>query len=200
MLCINCRKDLDSLYGLICVDCWSEIRFIKRQGTKINHAVVEYNHIVQKLIHIFKYQSPWILSDLFLNWLSLIYSDTINIADIIIPVPIHKYKIMKRGYNQVAVLARKLAKKYKKPCPLNILIKSRSTKSQSSLNRDERQVNVIGSFQINEKQINRIKDQKILLIDDVMTTGATLLECMKVLKKSGINQIETLCIAMTKYE
>jgi competence protein ComFC len=199
MLCINCKKELNAFHSLICINCWSEIKFIKRQNI-FNHATVEYNHTIQRLIHIFKYQSPWMLCDLFINWLSLIYEDIINGADIIIPVPIHKYKMMKRGYNQVAILAKKLAKKYNKPCLLNILTKSHSTISQSSLNKYERQTNVIGSFQINPKKVNKIKNKKILLIDDVITTGATLLECTKVLKQSGINEIQTLCIAMTKYE
>lgn len=199
MLCISCGNNINSSNGLLCITCWSAIKFIQSRDS-IDNAAVEYNHIIQRLIHVFKYQSPWMLCDLFINWLSLIYPDIINAVDIIIPVPIYKYKVMKRGYNQVAILARKLAKKYQKPCPLGVLIKSHSTRSQSSLNRDERQKNVIGSFKVNKRKINSLKDKKILLIDDVMTTGATLLECKKVLNDIGINQIQTLCIAMTKYE
>jgi competence protein ComFC len=199
MLCVICGENINSFSGLLCISCWSEIRFIQPQALTDN-AVVEYNHIVQRLIHIFKYKSPWMLCDLFINWLSLIYGDTLNAADVIIPVPIHKYKVMKRGYNQAVVLARRLAKKYHKQCPLGILIKTRHTKSQSSLNRYERQTNVLDSFEINKSKISSLKDKKILLIDDVITTGATLLECKNVLNNCGIKQIQTLCIAITKYE
>ena len=199
MLCISCGHNVNSSYGLLCINCWSEIRFIPHQDSTDN-AIVEYNHIVQRLIHVFKYKSPWVLCDLFLNWLSLIYGDTISKVDVIIPVPIHKYKVMKRGYNQMVIIARQLARKYKKECLLGILIKTHYTRSQSSLNREARQTNVMGSFTVNKKKASILKNKKILLIDDVITTGATLLECKTVLNDAGIKHIQTICIAITKYE
>jgi ComF family protein len=200
MSCISCKRNIDSYYKLLCISCWAEIKFIFHKDTDEQHAVVEYNNIMKKLIHNFKYKSPWMLCDLFVNWISLLYNKLIDEIDVIIPVPIHRYKVMKRGYNQSVVLSRKLAKKYGKKCLLEALLKTHQTKSQSSLNSDERRTNVIDSFAVNEKSIHFLNGKKILLVDDVITTGSTLLECKKSLNQSGILQVQTLCIAITKYE
>lgn len=200
MSCISCQNDIDSYYRLLCISCWAEIKFIFQKDTDEQHAVVEYNHIMKKLIHNFKYKSPWMLCDLFVNWISLLYHKLIERIDIIIPVPIHRYKVMKRGYNQSVVLSRKLAKKYSKKCLLEVLLKTHQTKSQSSLNSNERRKNVIDSFAVNKKSIQLLNGKKILLVDDVITTGSTLLECKRSLNQSGILQVQTLCIAITQYE
>ena len=200
MSCISCKRNIESYYKLLCISCWAEIKFIFQKDIDEQHAVVEYNNIMKKLIHNFKYKSPWMLCDLFVNWISLLYNKLIVEIDVIIPVPIHRYKVMKRGYNQSVVLSRKLAKKYGKKCLLEALLKTHQTKSQSSLNSDERRTNVIDSFAVNEKSIHFLNGKKILLVDDVITTGSTLLECKRSLNQSGILQVQTLCIAITKYE
>lgn len=200
MSCISCKRNIDSYSKLLCISCWAEIKFIFQKDINDHYAVVEYNHIIKKLIHTFKYQSPWMLCNLFVNWISLIYNKLVSGIDIVIPVPIHRYKVMKRGYNQSAVLSRKLAEKYRKKCFLEALLKTHQTKSQSSLNSYERRTNVIGSFAVNKKLIQYLSGKRILLVDDVVTTGSTLLECKRSLNQSGILQVQTLCIAITQYE
>lgn len=198
--CIICRRDLEVLGTLLCSSCWSEIEFINPEERYEHNGIVRYNDIIRKLIHIFKYKSPWVLCDLFVNWISLLCDDLMKEVNIIIPVPIHKHKLMKRGYNQAAVIARKLAQKYEKKCLLEALLKIKHTKSQSTLSGDERRRNVVDSFQVNQRNTNLITGKNILLIDDVVTTGSTIIECKKVLSITNPKQIKTLSIAITKYE
>ena len=198
--CIICRRDLEVFRTLLCTICWSEIEFIDLEERYEHNGIVQYNDIVRRLIHIFKYKSPWILCDLFVNWISLLCDDLMKEIDIVIPVPIHRQKLMKRGYNQAAVIARKLAHKYQKKCLLEALLKIRHTKSQSTLSGDERRKNVIDSFKVNQNKAHLITGKNILLIDDVVTTGSTMIECKKVLSIANPKQIKTLSIAITKYE
>ena len=198
--CISCRRDLEVLGTLLCSICWSKIEFINSEEIYENYGVVRYNDVIRKLIHIFKYNSPWVLCDLFANWISLLHYDLLKEIDIIIPVPIHRQKLMKRGYNQSAVIAKKLAYQYQKKCLLEALLKIRHTKSQSTLSGDERRKNVIDSFKVNQNKAHLITGKNILLIDDVVTTGSTMIECKKVLSIANPKQIKTLSIAITKYE
>lgn len=198
MSCISCKNSISSSQNILCSICWSEIEFLNGKGP--NYAVAKYNGVIRKLIHIFKYKSPWSLCNLFINWMSLTFNELIEDTDIILPVPIHKYKLMKRGYNQTAIIAKELAKKYNKKCFLDLLVKVKNVQAQSTLNREERMTNIIGSFGVNKRKIHYLANRKILIIDDVITTGSTLLECIKVLNGHGATAIETLSIAMTDYD
>ena len=113
--------------------------------------------------------------------------------DIIIPVPISKKRYKQRGYNQSAILAKDLARELKAEYLENILVKIKDNAAQSSLNQDEREANVQGAYKVVNKQ--KIFDKKILIIDDVFTTGATLNECSRVLKAAGAGNIGVFTIA-----
>ncbi len=116
--------------------------------------------------------------------------------DIIIPIPLHKTKYKQRGYNQAELIAKSVARILNVPYSTDILIKSSETKSQSSLARNERLSNVEDSFRvINEKFIY---NKKVLLIDDIITTGSTINQCSKVLKKAGAGYIVAGVIATTR--
>lgn len=197
MSCISCKININSSHNILCPKCWSEIEFLHQRGS--NYAVLKYNGVVRKLIHVFKYNSPWALSNFFVNLMTLIFNDLIEESDIILPVPIHKYKLMKRGYNQTGIIAKELARKYNKKCFVDLLVKVKNVQSQSTLNREQRTTNIVGSFGLNEKRSHHLTNSKILIIDDVVTTGSTLLECKKVLNGKGAASIETLSIAMTDY-
>lgn len=198
MHCIICNTTIIATKNILCAQCWKELSFIvgRRHTTQNVFAMLEYNEIARKLIHSFKYQSPSLLIDLFVNWISFGYQQMIESYDIIIPVPIHKYKLMKRGYNQSAVLAKAIAKRYKKQCYVEVLIKTKNTISQSMLNKQNREVNVIDTFQLNPKMLKKIQGKKILFIDDVITTGSTIVECLKALRDLT-DTVQGLCIAMT---
>lgn len=113
--------------------------------------------------------------------------------DIIIPVPISKKRLKERGYNQSELIASKIAKELEMEYAKNVLIKEKDTKPQSTLNKEERKQNVYNAYKaVNEE---KIKDKKILLFDDIYTTGCTVNECSKILKHAGASQIAVLTIA-----
>lgn len=191
--CLVCKAEIITKTNALCNVCWSNIKFLNLNGDVV--AIAEYNDILRKLIHIFKYQSPWMLKKLFINWFSLIYKQYILNADIIIPIPMHKYKLMRRGYNHAVVLARGVAHTYKKPCIVNGLMRIKNISSQSLLTKESRKLNVLNSLCISSSKL--IMNKKILLIDDVTTTGATLLEASRVLMSANAKSVQSMCVAMT---
>ena len=113
--------------------------------------------------------------------------------DIIIPVPIHRKRKLQRGYNQTEIIAKEIAKNTHLQLENNILIKQKDIVTQSSLTKEKRKQNIKNAFCI--KNPEKILNKKILIFDDIYTTGSTVLECSKVLKKSGIKEIGVLTIA-----
>ena len=113
--------------------------------------------------------------------------------DLITAVPISKKRMKERGYNQSELVAKKISKLLEIPYA-KLLIKVEETKRQSELSKIERAINVIDSFEFTKVDI---RDKNILLIDDVFTTGATVNECSKVLKKQGSKSIEVAVIALS---
>lgn len=114
--------------------------------------------------------------------------------DIIIPVPMHKTKKAKRGYNQTELIAKYISKNIKKiQYADNVLIKVKNTLPQSSLNKMERYKNIKNAYKIQNKET--INNKKILVFDDIYTTGNTVRECSKILKQNGAKEIGILTIA-----
>lgn len=113
--------------------------------------------------------------------------------DIILPVPIHKKRKAKRGYNQSELIAKEIAKKLNIEYCNKSLIKSTNNVPQSTLTQYERQKNVLGIYEVINSQ--KIENKSILLIDDIYTTGSTVNECSRVLKQNGAKLIEVLTIA-----
>lgn len=112
-------------------------------------------------------------------------------ADMILAVPLHNARKRERGYNQAQLLADQLSKALKIPSPEDIIFRARHTKSQTTLNKEERLRNVEGIFKV--KSPERIKDKTVIIIDDVLTTGATIGSCGQSLIKAGAKQ----ALAMT---
>lgn len=113
--------------------------------------------------------------------------------DMIIPVPMTSKKKSKRGYNQTELIAKKLGKELQIDYNNKSLVKIKNNKTQSTLNEKERFFNVKNVYDI--KNAEMIKNKNIVLFDDILTTGATIDECSKVLKKNGVNDILVLTIA-----
>ena len=113
--------------------------------------------------------------------------------DIIIPVPISKKRKYKRGYNQSYLIAREIAKHADLNCENKCIIKQKDTIEQSKLNKNQRKENVQSAYKIIEKE--KLFNKRILLIDDIYTTGSTVNECSKMLKQAGVNEIGVITIA-----
>ena len=117
----------------------------------------------------------------------------INKYDIIIPVPVYIKKKKQKGYNQTELIAKEIARICNINCRTNILKKVKDTKKQSTLTKKQRYLNVKNAFEINCKE--EIKNKNVILFDDIYTTGNTVKECSKCLKKAKVNEILILTLA-----
>lgn len=119
--------------------------------------------------------------------------DKLKSYDIIMPIPISKKRKKQRGYNQSALIARNLAKEFSMQYDEKVLKKIKDNIAQSSLNKEERIKNVQNVYYINKT--NKIIEKKILLVDDIYTTGSTANECSKIVKKAGAKEVGIFTIA-----
>ncbi len=114
-----------------------------------------------------------------------LFMRTLSSHPIVVPVPLSSEKLKKRGYNQAELLANYLSEKYNLQLESKVLVRNKSTKPQFKLNKEERQQNVQGAFDLDLKHKLLIRGSTILLIDDLSTSCATLRECAKILKRNG---------------
>ena len=185
--CIICREE--GFIGL-CPHCKSSIN--RATVEKDNLSYGSYGGVIKTLILKFKYESNFTAGYLLSNFLiEMIEEEKIN-ADVICYVPMTKKAEKKRGFNQCKLMARNIG--YHTNIPVsNCIKKIKNTKEQKTLTKEERIINLKGVFKINN--VKDIKNKNVILIDDVMTTGATINECKYILKKSGVKQITVLTIA-----
>jgi ComF family protein len=148
-----------------------------------------------RLIHHYKYRNKTKLMHLFGRAMaSLIRADfMLNRADTIIPVPLFWWKKLRRGYNQTLLLAQIISEETGIPMK-DMLKRVKNTKTQTRLTESEREKNVLNAFTL---QTNNIEGLNVLLIDDVLTTGATLNECARMLKHAGAAEVYSCVAAIT---
>lgn len=221
MRCISCAE-LTQEGGGFCSKCWHNIEFISSpiciscgRAFTLNVAegqtclkcisdppeydaarsLFKFNETSKKVIHNFKYYDKTGLARNFADMLCMKYQDEIGDADVIIPVPMHKFKRLMRMYNQAAVLGQAISNNIGKSIYFDVLKKTKWTKAQTNLSRTARLTNVHGSIKVDNAI--KIRDKKIVLVDDVMTTGSTISLCSKLLKKAGAAKVTALCIAST---
>lgn len=190
--------------GYLCKNCGKEIRRYlinleksdKNENIRIKKFfVLKYDGIVRKNIIKYKFNDKPYLYKMFSK---IILEDKkacefIKSYDIIIPVPVHKARKSKRGYNQSELIAKEISKELKIKTYSDVLIKINNNKVQSTLNKNERKENVKNAYKIiNEQKIN---NKNIIIFDDIYTTGSTIKECIKTLKKSNVNKIGVLILA-----
>ena len=171
-----------------CFNCQQDERYFD-----IARSCFVYDGEMRKLIHQLKFSNKPYLARALAPFL---YDKLVSLGwkyDKIIPVPISKSRQKSRGYNQSLLLARELAKLMDTTVSCDVLIKTRETIDQVGLNYIERKKNLQGSFDVVNKYLVRGKD--VLLIDDVMTTGATASSCANTLKKAGANRVFVLTVA-----
>ncbi|OGC42041.1 hypothetical protein A2Y85_07760 [candidate division WOR-3 bacterium RBG_13_43_14] len=201
-ICANCHDYLPEVKPPFCQGCGRPVKdkivcpycrsksYIDRGRSWIIFAPP-----ADRLIHHFKYRNKRSLARLFGRALSLIVrSDhALKQSDLIVPVPLHWWKQIKRGYNQAFLIAREISQE----CNIDIadiLRRTRNTRTQTRFDPDQRRSNVENAFALKKYDI---KDRKILLIDDVMTTGATINECARVLIEAGAKSVCSCVAAIT---
>ncbi|MEJ5299724.1 MAG: ComF family protein [Thermodesulforhabdaceae bacterium] len=159
-----------------------------------------YDGIVAKLITGLKYGKRLydvpslgeLLGEAIFRWLR---EETI---DLIVPIPMHIDKLKERGFNQSVLLAKDLAKRVGIPWNRSVLVKIRNTPPQVRLHKTARKKNLKGAFAVHELWSSRLSGTTVLLVDDVITTGSTILECAKILKKAGASKVIGLSVARTR--
>ena len=191
--CVSCGRKLEkrSLSKNICLSCSKkDLQFDRAFSPCV------YTGVVKKLIHEFKYKGK----DFLKKPLSAIMSDfireyslPIDELDLIIPVPLHSSKSREREFNQARLLADCLGETFRKEVAADALKRHKQTKTQAALKEELRFLNVNGSFSVQNPQA--IRDKQILLVDDVLTTGATSSEAAKTLKNAGARLVFVITLA-----
>ncbi|QXW17780.1 ComF family protein [Comamonas aquatica] len=160
------------------------------------HAWMDYSYPCNTLIARWKFAQQPALAAHFARWMRQ-DPQVINLletADVLIPIPLSPQRMRERGYNPAAQLARHLSPAQYLP---HCLQRTRHTTAQSDLTRAQRLRNLRHAFAVADAQRHRITDRHVLLIDDVMTTGATLTAASHCLLQAGARQIDVLCMART---
>ncbi|MDD5454690.1 MAG: ComF family protein [Candidatus Ratteibacteria bacterium] len=150
---------------------------------------------MRELIHLFKYKKNDYLDKFLAGFLieKILRGDDLKNADFIVPVPMHMFDKFKRGYNQTELLACQVSKIVGIPMLSDRLIKHKRIPSQTALSTEERFKNVKDAFTIKNSKI--LEGKTILLIDDIFTTGATLNECSKILRRAKVRHVNALTLA-----
>ncbi|MFH1245289.1 MAG: ComF family protein [Candidatus Omnitrophota bacterium] len=225
--CYICHAKLSPLKDMpLCDHCWQEIRlnpppscrkcgihlpafsqkeahFCKKCQTssyyfkKASSACI-YEGIVKKCVHLFKYKRKLALAKPLSRLLVDFTYNFIDIKkiDLIVPVPLHPKKFRQRQFNQARILAQAVSSAFAGRLEDKALVKIKDHPAQANLSQAKRINNVQNSFRV--KNLPAVKDKNILLIDDVLTTAATVNECAKVLWEAGAKTIEVLTLARTE--
>ncbi len=185
-LCAKCGKSLS--VGTICHDC--ENRLTEIDGIR---SIFPFNGVVRQAILQFKYQNVKALAAPLAQLMGKYLHTHPLPADTLVPVPLHPRRLRERGYNQSSLLARELGKLASLPIVEGSLIRLKNTPPQTRTNSAaERLANVVGAFTCRDQ---RLEGRRILLIDDVCTSGATLDACATALKAAGATSVWGLTLA-----
>lgn len=220
--CINCGLLL-SQHDALCTDCWNEVQFIDQPYCVVTgrpfayelgdgiisadaiadpppykraRSAVIYDGIARQMVHQLKFNDRTELANMMAGWMIRAGRDCLADADCIVPVPLHRWRLMRRKYNQSAELARAVAKKSGLPFLASTFTRRRNTKPQVGLGARARIDNVKGAFDVSSERISDILGKRVLLIDDVFTTGATVNVATKVLLNSGASEVSVLTFAL----
>ncbi len=196
LLCADCNTDLPGLAATRCPQCSIETTYGERCGACLKEAphfdrtiaAFRYDFPVDRIIHALKYGHQLAVAD----WLGkqlATYLEADN--QLIIPLPLHPDRLRERGFNQSAEIARVIGNQLDLTVDRNSTLRNRATPRQADLPLKERHKNVRGAFECQAD----LSGRKILLIDDVMTTGATVNECARVLKQQGAVEITIIVAA-----
>ena len=220
--CAGCGKSVDRPYGQICWECFRGIELRESKlcrvcGLKIEGAVTHaftcsvccaklpafemarsagrFGGVLREMLHQFKYShATWLCGDLaeLLHGCVLAHYAAAEV-DVVMPVPLHRQKQRERGYNQAALLAEGLAQRLRRPLIGDALARIRDTPTQTQLHVRERHRNVHHAFAVQGPEW--VRGRTVLLVDDVMTTGATLSEVAATLKRAGAWRVWAVTVA-----
>ena len=221
-VCLGCGR-LAAETGGLCARCWQDVRFIERpycevMGTPFSHdlgagilsaqaiahppvfdrlrAVASYDRVPRKMVQSLKYRDRLDLAPIMAGWMARAGGEWLDAADVVLSVPLHPTRLFMRRFNQSAELGRHLASLADKPFDPVGLRRIRRTSHQVGLGRNAREDNVRGAFAVTDEARLALAGRRVILVDDVYTTGATVSAAARALKKAGVADITVLVFAM----
>lgn len=221
-VCLGCHTAL-AAHDTLCPDCWRGIDFIRpplcdRLGLPMPfdageqmisaaaaanppvydraRAVARYDGTMRDLVLSLKFHDQHQARRLFGRWLVDAGRDILADAEVIVPVPLSRLRLIWRRFNQSAILAQEVGRLTGVPFRPLTLVRTRRTRPQPGLSRSEREANVRGAFDVPAAQKADITGRAVLLVDDVVTTGATIAACAKALKSAGARRVDVLVLAL----
>lgn len=219
-LCVSCREPVDG--EGVCAACWAKLSFIEppycpRLGIPFVYdpgpdmlsmeaiasppayhrarAAVRYDDVARTLVHSLKYQDRTDLAPAMGRWMARAGRPLLTEADMLVPVPLHWRRAWRRRYNQSGALAKVIARQSGVTVNADVLRRVRATEQQIGLSRAQRAANVQGAFQVSADRQSEVQGRKIVLIDDVLTSGATLDACARALLRAKAAQVDALVFA-----
>lgn len=220
-ICAGCRRHVFEP-GVLCGACWSKLKFLERpwcpvMGTPFLHemgdgflsaeaiadpppferarASVIYGGVAREMVQGLKYHDRTDLAPWMARWMMRTGSELVADADLIVPVPLHWRRFVRRKFNQSAELGRTISRQSGVPLVPDALKRVKLTRQQVGLERKEREDNVRSAFRVPPEAEIAIAGRRVLLIDDVYTTGATVGAATKALRKSGAAAVDVLTFA-----
>lgn len=224
-VCLACHVPLVEHHAL-CATCWGQIDFIRaplcdRLGIPLNfdtggrmlsaaaaadppdydraRSVAAFHGTMQKLIHGFKYSDRHDARRLFGRWLVTAGEGLIAEADVAIPIPLNRWRLLHRRFNQAAILAMEVSRRTGIEVAPLALIRTKPTPSQVGLTMEERRLNMKGAFSVPVRRRAEIAGRRVLLIDDVITTGATVNAAARALKAAGAAKVDVLALGIVAH-
>jgi ComF family protein len=224
--CIGCGAGVDA-NGLACARCWLALSFIappfcESCGAPFEFAVagtrrcaqcyaappaydrarsaLVYDDGSRGLILGFKHGDRLHAAPAFGAWIARAGAELLEDADIVAPTPLHRWRLLKRRYNQAALIAQHAARIAGVRHIPDLLERHRATQSQGGLGPLQRARNVAGAFRLNPRHADRVKGSRIVLVDDVLTTGATVGACARILRRGGAARVDVLTLARVVFE
>lgn len=158
-------------------------------------AAVLFGPVSRDLVHGLKYGDRLDMAAPMARLMMRAAGELLREADLIVPVPLHPLRLWRRRFNQAALLARRISKASGVPCRTDVLARTRATPSQVSFNRAERRANVSGAFCVPDSLTHHVAGRRIVIVDDVLTTGATLDACAKALRYAKAVHIDAVTFA-----
>ena len=202
-LCAICSRPLETDALLFCTTCWTEAPLVEPgEIPRLKHvdrvrAAFRFggDTVVKAAVHALKYDRLKLVSgEIARHLLTEIPVNFLAPDTVWVPVPLHWMRRLSRGFNQSDLLANDLAAITRHPAPLHLLRRLRNTPTQTTLSYRERSKNIHNAFEVKSKVLI---PQSVLLIDDVITTGATMDECARVLKAAGVEWVGALAFGLT---
>jgi ComF family protein len=190
--CTRCGGEIVDSTSQLCARCRTAPLRIERI-----RSAAYFEGTLRKAVHKFKYKGVTALAEPLGGLMTEYWSSHPMAVDVLVPVPLHKNRLRERGFNQAALLAHQLSEQVHLTVDERTLVRQRPTASQVDLDSEERKKNVGGAFRCTTSDL---ADRRVLLIDDVCTTGATLEACAVALKERGTRCVQALTLARARSE